>query len=130
MLGHEELINAMVQAKRMGGALGEVWDYSQQLAEAVDRDDQVSVRLVLSMREEPLAKVRVADKALRAQRDALKDEADRARFSQLLNGEEEGAGEEAALAGLMAQNRRLYQKVMDLENRLNKKVSREKSVFT
>lgn len=129
MLTHEELLSAMVQAKRLGTALDEVWDYSQQLAQAVDRNDQVSVRLVLSMREEPLAKVRLADKALRSLRDSLADPEDRARLSQLLNGEEEGTGDEAVLSKLMAQNRRLHQKVMNLEGPLNRKITRDKSVL-
>ncbi len=97
MFKHEELIDALVQAKRLGNALDEVWSCSQQLADAVDRNDQVSVRLVLSMREEPLTKVRQADMALRSQRDSFPDKADREQFSRLLNGEEEGAGEEALL---------------------------------
>ena len=130
MFKHEELIDALVQAKRLGNALDEVWSCSQQLADAVDRNDQVSVRLVLSMREEPLTKVRQADMALRSQRDSFPDKADREQFSRLLNGEEEGAGEEALLAKQMAQNRRSYQRVIDLERRLNQKVAREKGVLT
>ena len=130
MFKHEELIDALVQAKRLGNAVDEVWRCSQQLADAVDRNDQVSVRLVLSMREEPLTKVRQADMALRSQRDSFPDKADREQFSRLLNGEEEGAGEEALLAKQMAQNRRSYQRVMDLERRLNQKVAREKGVLT
>ena len=130
MFKHEELIDALVQAKRLGNALDEVWSCSRQLADAVDRNDQVSVRLVLSMREEPLTKVRQADMALRSQRDSFPDKADREQFSRLLNGEEEGAGEEALLAKQMAQNRRSYQRVMDLERRLDQKVAREKGVLT
>lgn len=130
MFKHEELIDALVQAKRLGNALDEVWDCSQQLAEAVDRNDQVSVRLVLSMREEPVIKVRQADMALRSLRDSFPEQADQERFSRLLNGEEEGTGEEALLAKQMAQNRRSYQRMIDLERRLNKKVAREKGVLS
>ncbi|MGI6255440.1 MAG: hypothetical protein ACOYJZ_07375 [Acutalibacter sp.] len=129
MFKHEDLINALVQAKRLGNALDEVWSCSQQLAEAVDRNDQVSVRLVLSMREEPLTKVRQADTALRSQRNSFPEREDREKFSRLLNGEEEGSGEEALLSKQMAQNRRSYQRVMDLERRLNQKIARDKSVL-
>ena len=39
----DDLMKALVQVKRIGNLLNEVLDISQQLAEALDRNDQVSV---------------------------------------------------------------------------------------
>ena len=38
----DDLMKALVQVKRIGNLLNEVLDISQQLAEALDRNDQVS----------------------------------------------------------------------------------------
>ena len=47
------LLDAHVQLKRIYAALNEALDLTRQLADAVDRDDQVSVRMLISMRQEP-----------------------------------------------------------------------------
>ena len=47
------LLDAHVQAKRIYNLLNEVMDVSRQMAEAVDRDDQVAIQMLVSMREEP-----------------------------------------------------------------------------
>ena len=52
------LMDAHVQAKRIYNLLNEVMDLSRQMAEAMDRDDQVAIRMLVSMREEPVRKLR------------------------------------------------------------------------
>ena len=80
------LLDAHVQAKRIYSLLNEVMDISRQMAEAVDRDDQVAIQMLVSMREEPVHKLRQTRRALKEQRDALEPES-ALRLSQLLNGE-------------------------------------------
>ena len=61
------LLDAHVQAKRIYNLLNEVMDVSRQMAEAVDRDDQVAIQMLVSMREEPVRKLQRARRALEEQ---------------------------------------------------------------
>ena len=52
------LMDAHVQLKRIYTALNEALDLTRQLADAVDRDDQISAQMLISMRQEPTDKLR------------------------------------------------------------------------
>ena len=121
------LLDAHVQAKRIYNLLNEVMDVSRQMAEAMDRDDQVAIQMLVSMREEPVHRLRQARRALKEQRDALEPEA-ALRLTQLLNGEEAETEAEAPLAAQIGANRRLLEQVLELERVLNRKLTREKSI--
>ncbi len=122
------MLDALVQAKRMAGLLNEVLDYSQQLGEALNRNDQVSMRLVLSMREEPIAKLKLADRALMRQRDAMPEGEEKKRFISLLNGEPSDDPQENMLATRMEANKKLLARVVEIDKVLNRKIAREKSI--
>ncbi len=119
------LLDAHVQAKRIYNLLNEVMDVSRQMAEAMDRDDQVAIQMLVSMREEPVHRLRQARRALR---DALEPEA-ALRLTQLLNGEEAETEAEAPLAAQIGANRRLLEQVLELDRVLNRKLTREKSIY-
>ena len=122
------LLDAHVQAKRIYSLLNEVMDISRQMAEAVDRDDQVAIQMLVSMREEPVHKLRQARRALKEQRDALGPES-ALRLSQLLNGEGAETEAEAPLAAQIGANRRLLEQLLELDRVLNRKVTREESIY-
>ncbi|WP_297980669.1 hypothetical protein [uncultured Oscillibacter sp.] len=122
------LLDAHVQAKRIYSLLNEVMDISRQMAEAVDRDDQVAIQMLVSMREEPVHKLRQARRALKEQRDALEPES-ALRLSQLLNGEGAETEAEAPLAAQIGANRRLLEQLLELDRVLNRKVTREESIY-
>ena len=122
------LLDAHVQAKRIYNLLNEVMDVSRQMAEAMDRDDQVAIQMLVSMREEPVHRLRQARRALKEQRDALEPEA-ALRLTQLLNGAEAKTEAEAPLAAQIGANRRLLEQVLELDRVLNRKLTREKSIY-
>nr|WP_326126244.1 hypothetical protein [uncultured Oscillibacter sp.] len=122
------LLDAHVQVKRIYNLLNEVMDVSRQMAEAMDRDDQVAIQMLVSMREEPVRRLRQARQALKEQRDALEPETAR-RLSQLLNGEAAETEAEAPLAAQVGINRRLLEQVLELDRVLNRKVTREESIY-
>lgn len=122
------LLDAHVQAKRIYNLLNEVMDVSRQMAEAMDRDDQVAIQMLVSMREEPVHRLRQARRALKEQRDALEPEA-ALRLTQLLNGEEAETEAEAPLAAQIGANRRLLEQVLELDRVLNRKLTREESIY-
>ena len=69
-----QLLDAQVQEKRRYALLSELFDLTKQLAEAVDRDDEIATRMLLSMREEPLEKMRQVEENLTRQRASLSEE--------------------------------------------------------
>ena len=126
------VMDALVQMKRTGNLLIELADLTQQLGKSIDRNDQVSIQLIIAMREEPLAKLQAADQALREQLEALPDREEAGQLAAVLNGGPLADGEGGALKMLsdqVAQNRRRLKQVMDLDRVLNQRMGREKSVY-
>lgn len=122
------LLDAHVQARKMYNLLGEVRDLSQQLAEALDRDDEVTIQMILSMRHEPIGELTRIQEVLREQAENAAQAGD-GRLRELLNGAEAAVPEENGLASQVAMNGRLLKQVQALEERLNRKISRENSIF-
>lgn len=122
------LLNAQVQAKKIYNLLLEVLDLSRQLAEAADRQDQVTVQLLLSMRQEAVNRLYEADQLLRAMRERLAPE-DGERLSQLLNGQPPQNAGEQALSAQMADNRRLLDKTIQLDRQISYKIAGSDSVY-
>ena len=122
------LMDAHVQVKRIYNLLNEIMDVSSQMAEAMDRDDQVAIQMLVSMREDPVRKLRVVRQALEEQRDALDPEPAR-RLSQLLNGAEAETEAEQPLAAQVGANRRLLDQLLELDQVLNRKLTREQSIY-
>ncbi len=120
------ILDAHVQLKKAYAALNEALDLTRQLAEAVDRDDQITIQMLVSMRQEPTDKLARAHQALEQQKAAL-SEADRERLTALLKGGAEP--EERALAGQAALNQRTLRQLVDLDRVVNRKLTREKSVY-
>lgn len=119
-----QLMDAFVQVKKMGNFCNEVMDLSQQLAEALDRNDRVSVQMLVSMRQEPIEKLQVADQSLRRQISDL-GPVDGQYLADLLNGGPGSNDEEKAFAAQVAANSRVLRKVIDLDKVLNQKMKRE-----
>ena len=123
-----QLLDAQVQEKRRYALLSELFDLTKQLAEAVDRSDEVTIQMLLSMREGPLAQMRQVEENLTRQRSSLSEE-DGRRLAELLSGAQAQRKEENALSGQVGTNRRLLGQLVELDKRVNKKVTREKSVY-
>lgn len=123
-----QLLDAQVQEKRRYALLSELFDLTKQLAEAVDRNDEVTIQMLLSMREGPLAQMRQVEENLTRQRSSLSEE-DGRRLEELLSGAQAQRQEENALSGQVGTNRRLLGQLVELDKRVNKKVTREKSVY-
>lgn len=126
------VMDALVQMKRTGNLLNELWDLTQQLGESIDRNDQVSTQMLIAMREEPLGKLQAADQALREQLEALPQREDGLMLAAMLNG---GAPADPAqrtqvmLCEQVASNNRRLKQVMELDRALNQRLGREKSAY-
>ena len=74
MLSKQELDAALAAERAMYRALSEVQDITRELLDAVDRQDQVSVRLFLSMRQEQINQLRDQKELLKKQCGGLPKE--------------------------------------------------------
>ena len=124
-----KILDVYAQLKRIYRNLDATMDLSRQMAEAVDRDDQVTVQMLLAMREEPIRELTNAREVLKQQIAASAPE-DAKRLRAILNGEAtEAAEEEHVLVNQVAANQRLLEQVQQLDKILNQKISREKSIY-
>ena len=123
-----KLLDAHVQVRRMYNLLTEVEDLTIQMAQSLDRNDSMALQLLMSMREEPIRKMAQARDALFQQLEGLNQE-DAMRLRALLNGEKPIIPEEKGLADQVAMNSRLMERVKILDSQVNRKITRDKSVY-
>lgn len=126
------VMDALVQMKRTGNLLNELWDLTQQLGESIDRNDQVSTQMLIAMREEPLGKLQETDRAIREQLGALPEREDAAALAAMLNGgppADPGQGAMGMLCEQVASNNRRLKQIMELDRRLNQRLGRERSAY-
>lgn len=121
-----KLMEAHVQTRRIYNALGEVENLTKQIAEALDRNDTVAVKVLLTMREEPILAAHHARDVLRQIVDELDDGG---RLRALLNGAAAEHAEESGLANQVAMNERILEQVRSLDRVLSQKIAREQSFY-
>ena len=122
------LLDAHVQLKRAYTALNEALDPTRQIAEAADRNDEVSAQMLVSMRQDPTDKLAMAQQALAQQRQAL-PENDGARLAALLKGAAAETPEETPLVSQIALNQRVLKQLVELDRAVSRKLAREKSIY-
>lgn len=122
-------MKALVQSKRMGHLLNEVLDLSQQIAQALDRNDQVAVEMLIAMRQEPITKLEETKQVLQEQSEDLEDAEQALRLALLINGGEPESPEEVPLAEQVAANGRRLKQVLELERVLNQRIARDQTIY-
>ena len=131
-MDEKAVMDALVQMKRTGNLLNELWDLTQQLGESIDRNDQVSTQMLIAMREEPLGKLQAADQALREQLEALADREEARRLAGMLNGgppADPAQRTQQMLCDQVASNKRRLAQIMERDRMLNQRLGREKSAY-
>lgn len=109
--------------------LSEFEDLTRQLAEALDRRDEISVQMLLNMRGEPANQLQDVDQQLRERLLELpEDDAIRAR--EILEGGERQGPEETALCEQVKQNRRLLQRCKEMDKQVSIRMGGRKSFYT
>lgn len=131
-MDEKTVMDALVQMKRTGNLLNELWDLTQQLGESIDRNDQVSTQMIIAMREEPLGKLQAADQALREQLESLPEREDARRLAAMLNGgqpADPAQRTQQMLCEQVASNKRRLKQIMERDKMLNQRLGREKSAY-
>ena len=127
----EHMTEILMLVKRIGTLFNEVDDLSRQLGEAIDRRDEVAIKMVLAMRSEPIEKLMIADRSLRELLMSLESGEESARIRAILNGDEDKATteQEKLLAEQAAMNIRAHQKLLELDGVLNRRIAKDKSIY-
>lgn len=112
----------------MYNQLCEVLDITQQIAEAMGRQDQVTLRMLIAMRQEPIDQLREIQANQTDERAAMSEDV-AARILALLQGEAAANAEEEPLAQQIASNRRLLSRIMELDRRVNTRFGGDASFY-
>ena len=122
------LLDLQVLERKKYNLLNDVMDLSQQLATAMDRNDQVSVRMLVAMRQDPLTQLEeVKNNLSRRLLEFSPDDQDLAH--RLLQGEAGSSPREQAVADQSNVNRRLLERIIELDRRLNHRLTGDKSYY-
>jgi hypothetical protein len=108
--------------------LVELQDLTGQLAENLDRNDQVSVRMLVAMRQDPVRLLAEVDNSGKIRLAALSEE-DRRRAGELLKeGQPRDDGERVFLEQAQ-KTRRLLEQVVAMDRRVSMKMAGENSFY-
>lgn len=121
-------LDLTVLERKKYNLLSEVMDLSRQLGEAMDRNDDVSVRLLLAMRQEPILKLEEVQRAVKLRGEALSPE-DLERVSALNGSAVPQNAEETTYHSQAGSVRRLLERVLELDERLNRRMGGKDSFY-
>ncbi len=123
-----DLEDMRVRRRKQTIRLMETQDLTKQLLQAAERHDQVSVQMLLSMRQEPVMQLQELEDGI-LQRLREFPEEDAIRMNELLyGGAPQNAGEKA-LTEQVAQYRRLLESVVELDKKLSIKLGGRRSFY-
>ncbi|MCI9555821.1 MAG: hypothetical protein HFF53_02610 [Lawsonibacter sp.] len=108
--------------------LSELMDLTRQLGEAIDRGDEVSVRILVSMRNDPLVGLEELKKATQLRTEALSRE-ERERVEELNSGASPEDENETLYVNQAGSARRLWERVVELDQRLNRRMAGDDSFY-
>lgn len=122
---NEEWLKLIVQMKKRYTLLSEIYDLTVQMADALNRDDEVSFSMLLSMRQEPILKMQESDSMLQGLREDVSDEIAK-RWKAIENGDDAQTKEEILFKQQISQNGRIIEKIVPLDKRVFAALSNKK----
>ncbi len=125
----QETLKLHVLIRKKYNLLNETYDLTKHVAESIDRKDQVTLVRFLSEREEALRQLTLLKEEIDA---SYGNEAkpERKRIKALIQGKGEGNdNKEEALRKQAISTRELYDKVVELDKRVNVRIAGEDSVY-
>lgn len=123
---NDQWMKLLVQLRKRYTALSETYDLTVQMGEALDRNDSTSFSMLLAMRQEPVLRMQELDGNIR--RIVEHDAPDiRARWDALVEGNQPQDTDEQMVVKQMQQNKRVIDRLMPLDKRINQVLSERKS---
>ena len=114
---NEDWVKLLVQLKKRYSLLIQIDDLTQQMSDALNRDDEVSFQMLLSMRQEPILYLKESDKILLNLKSELSQNIVK-RWQELENNAEPIGQEETLFKQQINQNRRLLERLVPFDNRI------------
>lgn len=114
---NEDWLKLLVQLKKRYSLLIQIDDLTQQMSDALNRDDEVSFQMLLSMRQEPILYLKESDKILLNLKSELSQNIVK-RWQELENNAEPIDQEETLFKQQINQNRRLLERLVPFDNRI------------
>lgn len=112
--------------------LSELSDLTTQLAQATERRDEVSAKMLISMRQQPLLELQEIEETIR-EGVLQQEEEDAIRLSALLSGAKEVEPPlleaEAALCEICEQNRRILDRIVQIDRRISMGMGGKRSFY-
>lgn len=124
----EELETLRLKKRKEYLKLLEVARLTEDLAEAADRRDEVSVRMLLSMRQELLLELQELDGAVR---ESLleRPEEEAIRLGALLNGGSPADADEEEFCNQLDKNKQLLDKITAMDKRISTRLGGKRSFY-
>lgn len=108
--------------------LNETLDLTQQIGSALDHNDQISLKMLLAMRQEPIMYLEELKQTIQARRQDLPPE-DHDRVQALLSGASPRTQEENTFVQQAATVIRLLQRVIELDRAVNLRLTGSSSIY-
>lgn len=108
--------------------LNETLDLTQQIGSALDHNDQISLKMLLAMRQEPIMYLEELKQTIQARRQDLPPE-DQERMQALLSGASPRTQEENTFVQQAATVIRLLQRVIELDRAVNLRLTGSSSIY-
>ncbi len=118
----------LLQKRKQMIRLNEVEDLTKQLGQALDRRDEVSVKMIIAMRQEPILRLEEIEGEIRGRLESVPEET-AIRLAELLNGAEPDTPEEDALSAQVEKNRRLLERIVSLDKLISARVGGRYSFY-
>lgn len=132
MLNDQDFQSAVAIARKMYASLSETAELTDELSQAVSRQDQVSVRMFLAMRQEEIQRLTGYQAMLHRQCSQMPGE-DGTLLSQMLSGQFSGTAPSQAGEELLRQvqrNRSILERVQRADQAVSRRLGGKNSFYT
>lgn len=124
----DEWLELTVLEKKKYNYLTEIQDLTKQLAESLDRNDEVSTRMLVAMRQDPLRQLAEVDNGEKIRVSALAA-VDQERVKALGRGDPAQDDNERIYQDQAGKTRRLLEQVVELDRRVSIRIAGEHSFY-
>ena len=127
-MSRDDWLELTVLEKKKYNYLTEVQDLTRQLAESLDRNDQVSARMLVAMRQDPIRQLTEVDNGEKLRVGAFPEEG-RERVEALRRGEPAREDGEQIFQDQAGKTRRLLEQVVELDRRVSLRMAGKQSFY-
>ena len=125
----DDWLELTVLERKKYNYLVELQDLTGQLAENLDRNDQVSVRMLVAMRQDPILSLAEVDDTAKTRLEGL-DREERERLEELRSGADQARNDaERTFLEQSGRTRRLLERVVELDRRISLRMAGDHSFY-